>query len=309
MFALLHIFFVSQVDRENDIKMNVVKKFEKFHFISISSSQIFLLVGFACSSSMAQKQHTTPVPILKQINRHNEDGSYSYGYEAADGSFKIETKTANGEVKGKYGYVDSDGNVREVEYGANQDGFHPTGTGINVAPAAPHNQGSQYPSLAPGEIDDGQYREDPTIYNDPKYNSKPSKAGTNFRFNQNKPSRPAPQQPQYFEENVPAPIPTQAPRPRYEPSFQTAFQQPSYQQPSYRQPSYQQSQPNYFNYQQQQPNYYQQPANNYYQPQAQPQVNIFAGHPAQNLDLNTGSYSVSYGKKWNDFNSHHSTTF
>lgn len=29
------------------------------------------------------------------------DGSYTYGYEAADGSFKIETKAATGEVKGR----------------------------------------------------------------------------------------------------------------------------------------------------------------------------------------------------------------
>jgi hypothetical protein len=29
------------------------------------------------------------------------DGSYTYGYEGADGSFKIETKAANGDVKGK----------------------------------------------------------------------------------------------------------------------------------------------------------------------------------------------------------------
>lgn len=72
---------------------------------------------------LAQKQYTTPVPILKQINRHNEDGSYSYGFEAADGSFKIETKSASGEVKGKYGYVDDSGNVREIEYGANKNGF------------------------------------------------------------------------------------------------------------------------------------------------------------------------------------------
>lgn len=74
---------------------------------------------------LAQKQNTTPVPILKQINRHNEDGSYSYGYEAADGSYKIETKSATGEVKGKYGYVDADGNLREISYGANQHGFNP----------------------------------------------------------------------------------------------------------------------------------------------------------------------------------------
>lgn len=29
----------------------------------------------------------TPVAILKQINRHNEDGSYTYGFEGADGIF------------------------------------------------------------------------------------------------------------------------------------------------------------------------------------------------------------------------------
>ncbi|XP_013149049.1 PREDICTED: uncharacterized protein LOC106111477 [Papilio polytes] len=56
-----------------------------------------------------QKVTSTPVPILKQINRHNEDGSYTYGYEAADGSFKIETKSEAGEVKGKYGYKDDTG--------------------------------------------------------------------------------------------------------------------------------------------------------------------------------------------------------
>lgn len=77
----------------------------------------------------------TPIPILKQINRHNEDGSYTYGYEGADGSFKIETKLATGEVKGKYGYVDeSSGKVRVVEYGANKYGFQPSGDGITVAP-------------------------------------------------------------------------------------------------------------------------------------------------------------------------------
>lgn len=82
-----------------------------------------------------QKEEKAPEPsvaILKQINRHNEDGSYTYGYEASDGSFKIETKAANGEVKGKYGYTDADGKVRVVEYGANKFGFQPSGDGITV---------------------------------------------------------------------------------------------------------------------------------------------------------------------------------
>lgn len=66
--------------------------------------------------------------------RHNEDGSYTYGYEAADGTFKIETKLPTGEVKGKYGYVDDVGKVRVVEYGATKYGFEPSGEGITVAP-------------------------------------------------------------------------------------------------------------------------------------------------------------------------------
>ena len=74
-----------------------------------------------------------PIAILKQINRHNEDGSYTYGYEGADGSFKIETKSASGEVKGKYGYVDESGKVKVVEYGANKYGFQPSGEGITAS--------------------------------------------------------------------------------------------------------------------------------------------------------------------------------
>ena len=64
-----------------------------------------------------EREYTTPVPILRQLNTHNSDGSYSYGYESGDGTYKIETKYATGEVKGKYGYYDDTGLFREVEYG------------------------------------------------------------------------------------------------------------------------------------------------------------------------------------------------
>lgn len=284
---------------------------EKFHFI-LYFRQIFFFAALACASSMAQKQTTTPVPILKQINRHNEDGSYSYGYEGADGSYKIETKSAAGEVKGKYGYVDDSGNLREIEYGANQDGFHPTGTGINVAPAAPHNPSNAYPSLQDGEIDDGQYREDPNMYNDPKYNSKPSRAQNNFQFKQNRPApAPAPARnynQQSFFEQSPAPaapaqqapraqFPAQTPRPYYQPEYQQP--QPNYyQQPqqSY-QPQQNYQQPQQQNYYQPQQNYQQSQSSSYYRNSNQPEVNIFHGHPAQNLNLQTGSYTLQYGRK------------
>ncbi|XP_035790007.1 pupal cuticle protein 27-like [Anopheles albimanus] len=216
-----------------------------------------LLLSTVVTIIAAQRDYTTPVPILKQINRHNEDGSYSYGYEAADGTFKIETKYANGEVQGKYGYVDDGGKLREIEYGASNRGFEPQGTDINVPPPTLSN--SNYPPLGPNEEDDGQYREDPSIYyKDSRYNSKPAAP-----YSAPRPApvayNPAPQQ---YYRNTAAPAPAPAP------VSQHRFQAPLQQQP---QPQQQQ----------------------YYQP-AVPQHRADIWHPNAKVDINTGSYSLSY---------------
>ena len=48
---------------------------------------------------------------------------------------QIETRYATGEVKGKYGYIDPTGALREVEYGATPGrGFEPRAEGLVVAP-------------------------------------------------------------------------------------------------------------------------------------------------------------------------------
>ena len=36
-----------------------------------------------------------------EMFRHNEDGSYTYGYEGSDGSFKLETRFPDGRVQGR----------------------------------------------------------------------------------------------------------------------------------------------------------------------------------------------------------------
>merc|ERR1711981_1157505 len=78
---------------------------------------------------------TTPVPILRYVDNQNVDGSYTYGYEAADGSYKLETRHQDGRVKGKYGYVDPDGNLREASYGAEAGrGFEPQIEGLELPP-------------------------------------------------------------------------------------------------------------------------------------------------------------------------------
>ena len=58
---------------------------------------------------LEEEERVPPVPILKQINEVHDDGSYTFCYEAGDGSFRVETKDPNGHVKGKYGYIDEFG--------------------------------------------------------------------------------------------------------------------------------------------------------------------------------------------------------
>merc|ERR1711988_729743 len=113
---------------------------------------LFVLVAAGGSSAWAQSSlfgfsnnfnnapapatpSTTPVPILRYVDNQNIDGSYTYGYEAADGTYKLETRYQDGRVKGKYGYVDPDGILREASYGAEAGrGFEPQIAGLELPP-------------------------------------------------------------------------------------------------------------------------------------------------------------------------------
>ena len=70
------------------------------------------------SRAHAVKDHTKapPVQTIRNYSKVNDDGSFTFGYEAADGSFKEETRGTDCVVRGKYGYVDPDGNKREFTY-------------------------------------------------------------------------------------------------------------------------------------------------------------------------------------------------
>lgn len=207
-----------------------------------------------------QQQYTTPVPILKQINRQNYDGSYSYGYEGADGSFKLEVKLPNGEVYGKYGYRDEQGQIREIKYGAGDRGFEPSGNDINVPP----------PTLSKEYLKEEKVRK-----KKPQFVIQPQQEDY---------IEPRPQfntRPQQF----PAEQPQYQPQAQYqpEPQFQS---QPQYQPQRQYQPQYQP---------QHSSNPYKQPA---YHPNQLPYTPEFF-HPAlKNLDLISGSYSLDYsGRK------------
>merc|ERR1712212_601540 len=100
---------------------------------------VLCLVGVAVGQfSEALLETSTPVPILRYIDSQNADGSYTYGFEGADGTYKIETRLADGQVRGKYGYYDPEGGLREASYGATKEGgFEPTIEGVILPPRQP----------------------------------------------------------------------------------------------------------------------------------------------------------------------------
>ncbi|XP_055525410.1 PAX-interacting protein 1-like [Wyeomyia smithii] len=63
-----------------------------------------------------QEARPPPVQTIRNYNKVNDDGSFTFGYEDADGSFKEETRGTDCVVRGKYGYIDPDGNKREFTY-------------------------------------------------------------------------------------------------------------------------------------------------------------------------------------------------
>merc|ERR1711976_846175 len=91
--------------------------------------------SFATERPLSAGPTTTPVPILRYVDTQNIDGSYTYGYEAADGTYKLETRYVDGRVKGKYGYIDPEGLLREASYGAEAGrGFEPEISGLELPP-------------------------------------------------------------------------------------------------------------------------------------------------------------------------------
>lgn len=65
----------------------------------------------------AETKDASATEIIKQIRKVNADGTYTIGFEADDGTFKIETRDLQGNVKqGTYGYVDEHGEVKRVQY-------------------------------------------------------------------------------------------------------------------------------------------------------------------------------------------------
>merc|ERR1719483_1042276 len=99
---------------------------------------VLLVVAGPCAwttPQLSQPTSTTPVPILRDIDNQNTDGSYTFGFEGGAGTYKLETRFTDGRVKGKYGYYDPEGVLREATYGTEAGrGFEPQIEGVELPP-------------------------------------------------------------------------------------------------------------------------------------------------------------------------------
>jgi len=75
------------------------------------------ILALAALSSAAPAYDNAAVrssSILQQIQQLNEDGSFTFGYENSDGSYRMENRDASGYVVGRYGYIDAYGKTQEM---------------------------------------------------------------------------------------------------------------------------------------------------------------------------------------------------
>lgn len=81
-----------------------------------------------------------PIPILSFVNENDGDGNYRFSYETGNGIKAQEEGTLKGEipsVMGTYSYTNPEGEVVEISYTADENGFVPSGAALPTPPPIP----------------------------------------------------------------------------------------------------------------------------------------------------------------------------
>lgn len=108
------VVYVASADQYNGLYGQPTASPRSSHDNYIQSARIS--ASHAKQARVKEQTKAPPVQTIRNYNKVNDDGSFTFGYEAADGSFKEETRGTDCVVRGKYGYVDPDGNKREFTY-------------------------------------------------------------------------------------------------------------------------------------------------------------------------------------------------
>jgi hypothetical protein len=108
--------------------------------------QIALAALVAASVAAPQGPATEPIPILRQEQEVNFDGSYKYSYETGNSITAEEQgflKNAGQEdqeaqvAQGQFQYTSPEGQVIQLSYIADENGFQPQGDHLPTPPPIP----------------------------------------------------------------------------------------------------------------------------------------------------------------------------
>jgi len=86
-----------------------------------------------------------PIPILSFVNENDGDGNYRFSYETGNGIKAQEEGTVKNKgsqneipsVMGSYSYTNPEGELVEIMYTADENGFVPTGNALPTPPPIP----------------------------------------------------------------------------------------------------------------------------------------------------------------------------
>ncbi|CAH0727812.1 unnamed protein product, partial [Brenthis ino] len=114
----------------------------------ISSLQPFLYHQHPQLQDQHQQQvyTTEPIPIIRQEQIINPDGSYKWNYETGNGISAEEAgfvknlgipEQESQAAQGQYKYTAPDGQVIQLQYVADENGFQPQGAHLPTSPPIP----------------------------------------------------------------------------------------------------------------------------------------------------------------------------
>ncbi|XP_047469759.1 cuticle protein AMP1A-like [Penaeus chinensis] len=106
----------------------------------------FVIIACVAAVAFAAPQYDSSeefVPILKDDRVHEDDGTFNFDFEAANGIRVSQAGSPDGDedavIKaGEYSYTAPDGTPVVVKYVADENGFQPQSDLLPVAPAFPH---------------------------------------------------------------------------------------------------------------------------------------------------------------------------
>lgn len=104
----------------------------------------------------AESKDASATEIIKQIRKVNADGTLTIGYEADDGTFKIEKRDPQGNVKmGTFGYVDDRGEVKRISYTTENNTLARSSEiddDFNLASSSRYNRTYQFTTRRPASL-------------------------------------------------------------------------------------------------------------------------------------------------------------